>query len=137
MVSKLMHVTPSKCTVCRNCELACAFSHMHGGKPTAARIRAFADDQQREGHHAVVVCMQCEEAGCVKACPAHALWRNPETGAIYHVEARCIRCQSCVAGCPFGNMRWEAAMEFPTKCDLCDGDPVCVKFCPTGALEHR
>jgi anaerobic carbon-monoxide dehydrogenase iron sulfur subunit len=137
MVSKLMHVTPSKCTACRNCEMACAFSHMHQGRPTTARIRAFADDEQREGHNAVVVCMQCEDAGCVKACPAHALWRKPETGAIYHVPDRCIRCQSCVAGCSFGNMRWEAAMEFPTKCDLCDGDPVCVKFCPTAAIEYR
>jgi anaerobic carbon-monoxide dehydrogenase iron sulfur subunit len=137
MVSKLMHVTPSKCTACRNCEMACAFSHMHQGRPTTARIRAFADGEQREGHNAVVVCMQCEDAGCVKACPAHALWRNPETGAIYHVPDRCIRCQSCVAGCSFGNMRWEAAMEFPTKCDLCDGDPVCVKFCPTAAIEYR
>lgn len=137
MASKLMHVTPSKCTACRNCELACAYSHLHQGQPTTARIRAFADSEQREGHNSVVVCMQCDDAGCVTACPAHALWRNPDTGAIYHVEARCIRCQSCVAGCSFGNMRWEAAMEYPTKCDLCDGDPVCVKFCPTGALEYK
>ena len=23
------------------------------------------------------------------------------------------------------------------KCDLCDGDPVCVKFCPTGAIKYE
>ena len=23
----------------------------------------------------------------------------------------------------------------PLKCDLCDGDPQCVKFCPTEALQ--
>jgi Fe-S-cluster-containing dehydrogenase component len=23
------------------------------------------------------------------------------------------------------------------KCDLCDGDPTCVKICPTGALSYE
>ena len=23
------------------------------------------------------------------------------------------------------------------KCDLCDGDPICVKVCPTGALNYE
>jgi carbon-monoxide dehydrogenase iron sulfur subunit len=137
MESKLMHVTPKKCTACRNCEMACSFAHLAGGRPTTARIRAFADADGREDRNAVIVCMQCDDAGCVKACPANALWRDQETGAVYHVEARCIRCQSCVAGCPFGNMRWESTVLLPTKCDLCDGDPVCVKFCPTGAIQYR
>jgi anaerobic carbon-monoxide dehydrogenase iron sulfur subunit len=137
MSTKLLHVRPELCTACRNCEMACAFSHLHSGRPTSARIRAFPDDEKREDKNTVVVCMQCDDAGCVKACPAHALWRDQKTGAIYHVPERCIHCQSCVAGCPFGNMRWESAGEFPVKCDLCDGDPVCVKFCPTAAIEYR
>jgi len=137
MEQKLLHVAPSKCTACRNCELACAFSHVHKGKPTDARIRGLLDAAQRPGHNSLVVCMQCEEAACVKACPAKALWRDLDTGAIYHVGERCVRCRSCVAACPFGNMRWDKATTFPVKCDLCMGDPVCVRFCPTKAIEYR
>jgi len=137
MDAKLMHVYPQKCTACRNCELACSFSRVCQGRPATARIRAVPDADGRESMHTVVVCMQCEEAGCVAACPARALWRDPATGAVHHVAQRCIRCASCVAACPFGNMRWETQAQYPSKCDLCGGDPVCVKFCPTGAITYR
>jgi anaerobic carbon-monoxide dehydrogenase iron sulfur subunit len=138
MEAKLMHVNPGKCTACRNCEFACAFSHLHEGRPTAARCRAVPEpDQGLEGKNALVICMQCDDAACVKACPANALWRDMKSGAIYHVPERCIQCASCVAACPFGNMRWETVTASPAKCDLCGGDPVCVKFCPTGAIEYR
>lgn len=133
----LFHVYPSKCTACKNCEFACSFSHGSDSGPTLTRIATMHDPDGREGKNRVVLCMQCDTAACVAGCPSNALWRNPETGAIYHVEDRCIRCRSCVAACPFGNMRWEAKVNFPVKCDLCNGDPVCVKFCPTRAIEYR
>ena len=40
-----------------------------------------------------------------------------------------------MAACPFGavNMAPDGRM---IKCDLCDGDPFCVKLCPTGAIEY-
>lgn len=137
MEARLMHVTPNRCTACRNCELACAFSHSLGNKPTKSRVTAVQDPESRDGHNQLVICMQCETASCVAACPSNALWRNPATGAIYHKSDRCIRCASCVAACPFGNMKWETLTSFPVKCDLCDGAPVCVRFCPTNAIEYR
>jgi len=137
MANKMLHVTPRQCTACRNCEMACAFSHAVEGRPGTARIRAFPDPQGRPGMNAVVVCLQCDDAACLKACPARALWRNLATGAIYHVPDRCIHCASCVAACPFGNMRWDERISSPTKCDLCGGDPACVRFCPTGAIRFE
>jgi anaerobic carbon-monoxide dehydrogenase iron sulfur subunit len=137
MEAKLMHVTPSKCTACKNCELACAFSHSQDGKPTSARVTAIMDPDGRDGCNQLVICMQCDSAACVAACPSNALWRNMETGAIYHKPERCIQCSSCVAACPFGNMKWDTLTTYPVKCDLCDGDPVCVKFCPTKAIDYR
>ncbi len=136
MEKKLLHVYPQRCTACRNCEIACSFAHPIDGKAGVARIKAFGDKEGRVGHNQIVVCMQCEDAACVSACPANALWRNPDTGAIYLLEERCIRCHSCVAACPFGNMRPQAD-EFPSKCDVCGGDPACVKFCPANALEYK
>ena len=133
----MMHVRPDRCTACRNCEFACSFSHLIEGKPAGARIKAVMDPERRENRNSVVVCFQCDSAACVAACPARALWRDVASGAINHVLERCIRCASCVAACPFGNMRWEALNAYPSKCDLCRGDPVCVRFCPTAAIEYR
>jgi len=137
MEPKLMHVYPARCTACRNCELACAFYHAHANRPTPARILAVLDDLKREGKNVVVICYQCDSAACVAACPSNALWRDAATGAVFHVPGRCVRCTTCVAACPFGNMRWDAVTTYPVKCDLCKGDPLCVKFCPTGAISYR
>jgi len=35
--------------------------------------------------------------------------------------------------CPFGNMA--LVHDYPSKCDLCEGDPICVKACQWEALE--
>jgi len=137
MENKLMHVYPARCTACRNCEVACSFSHACGGHPSPSRITALLDEKKREGKNMVVICLQCDSAACVAACPGSALWRSLETGAVYHVAERCVRCASCVAACPFGAMHWDAECRVPVKCDLCGGSPVCVRFCPTAAIEYR
>ena len=135
MEKKLLHVFPQLCTACRNCEMACSFVHAKDARPGLSRIKAFASPEGIPTQNSVVVCLQCEEAACVAACPAKALWRNPETGAIYLMEERCIRCHSCVAACPFGNLHLQPKSEVPVKCDLCKGDPMCAKFCPSKALQ--
>jgi ferredoxin len=33
-------------------------------------------------------------------------------------------------------IRLDDDTQFPLKCDLCGGDPQCVKFCPTEALVY-
>ncbi len=137
MENRLMRVTPSQCTACRNCEIVCSFYHAVLGIPTPSRILTFPNERGGVGCGSVVVCLQCDSAACVAACPARALWRDGTTGAINHVPERCIRCNSCVFACPFGNMHWDKVSEYPAKCDLCRGDPVCVKFCPTGALLYK
>jgi Fe-S-cluster-containing hydrogenase component 2 len=43
----------------------------------------------------------------------------------------------CVAACPFGAMRWNSGRSRVFKCDLCDGDPQCVRFCYTRAVDYQ
>ena len=40
-----------------------------------------------------------------------------------------------MAGCPFGAILYDPDNRRVIKCDLCGGDPQCVRFCPTGALQ--
>jgi Fe-S-cluster-containing hydrogenase component 2 len=37
--------------------------------------------------------------------------------------------------CPFGVISINPDKKEMIKCDLCEGNPQCVKWCPTGALE--
>jgi Fe-S-cluster-containing hydrogenase component 2 len=41
----------------------------------------------------------------------------------------------CVTACPFGGMGIDIVARQVIKCDLCDGDPTCVRFCDPGALQ--
>ncbi len=126
-------VTVERCIACGKCELACAFAHGSEGKPSKSRINIFKRGPELG---TPVVCFQCGDAACAAICPTQALVRNEETGAIDMVRDRCINCRMCVAACPFGNMLWDETYHCVQKCDLCGGDPKCVPFCPTGALEY-
>jgi anaerobic carbon-monoxide dehydrogenase iron sulfur subunit len=132
---KRLLVTPTRCTGCRTCEIACAFSHpLPKGAPGRSAIRAFALDTPNRG--LPVVCLQCAAAACVTVCPTKALTRNRTTGAIVFAAERCIRCRSCAAACPFGNITFDEATDRVVKCDLCNGEPRCAQFCPTRTLAY-
>ena len=132
-MNKLLTVTPSRCIGCRTCEVACAFRHAEAGRPGRSRVQVRAVDKDV---YVPILCLQCEEAACVKACPVFAIWRNAETGALEVKPERCIQCNACVPACPFGNLQVEAPRPAVVKCDICGGDPACAQFCPTKALEY-
>ncbi|HOC17888.1 MAG TPA: 4Fe-4S dicluster domain-containing protein [Vicinamibacterales bacterium] len=132
----VLRVVTDRCNGCGNCEMACAFVHARGTRPAQPRIHVLGR-QTSPGCGTPILCLQCDEPACVEVCPIQALSRDEATGAIRLDEARCIRCRSCVAACPFGNVAWDAAQRAVVKCDLCGGDPQCARFCPTGALSSR
>lgn len=125
----------SKCTGCGTCELMCSFRHHGEFNPRKARIRktVFLLDEIA----VPVVCSQCEDAWCERICPAGAIERSvePNSGAAVVAvdEQRCVGCKMCMLACPFGNIV-VGENGCAEKCDLCDGDPQCVKFCARGAL---
>lgn len=132
-MTKLLTVTPQRCIGCRTCEVACAFKHTNGQMLGRSRVhvRTVGKDV-----YVPILCLQCEEAACVKACPVFALWRNEATGAIEVNPDRCVRCNACVPACPFGNLSVESPKRPVVKCDICSGAPACAQFCPTGALQY-
>ncbi len=42
----------------------------------------------------------------------------------------------CISICPFGSNSYDQKGRKILKCDLCEGDPECVKVCPSGALVY-
>lgn len=133
-MQKTLIITPSRCTACRTCELACSFKHLGPHGLGISRIRAFMFG---EGLNQVITCFQCDDAACAKVCPVEALTRNELTGAIDVNEDRCIGCGLCSIACPFGHMNQDGDNNIAVKCDLCRGTPACAAFCPTGTLEYK
>ena len=134
-MTKMIAVNIEKCTGCGTCELMCSFRHHGEFNPRKARIRKtiFLHDELA----VPVVCTQCEEAWCQSICPSGAISRTvleESNAAVVQVdESRCLGCKMCQVACPFGNIA-VGSSGHAEKCDLCDGDPQCVKFCPRGAL---
>ena len=92
-MNKMLHVIPGRCIGCRTCEVACAFRHANAGIPGRSRVQVRTVGKDV---YVPILCLQCDEAACVKACPVFALWRNADTGAIDVQSDRCVRCNACV-----------------------------------------
>lgn len=131
---KKIIIDPKKCSGCRYCELACVFNKEKTIQPSLSRIQVFYNWD--EGISVPVMCYHCEDAPCIKACPAEALYRN-EVEAVVVDYDKCIGCRMCTIACPFGAVTYSSQQNKILKCDLCSGDPVCVKFCSTGALQYK
>lgn len=130
----VLTVAAEKCTGCRLCELACSVRNYSEADPARARVYVVRDECEGLVGTIPVVCQQCVDPLCVELCPATALSRDGETGAVVVDVDRCLGCRSCVQVCPFGAPSVDRRLGVTQKCDLCDGDPTCAKFCPTGAL---
>jgi carbon-monoxide dehydrogenase iron sulfur subunit len=131
---QIVTVDPTSCVACRNCEYACAFKQSGDFDRHAANIRVNFYPEER----ACIpwTCAHCSDAWCIEICPAGAVSRNPDTGAVVIEESRCAGCKMCLLACPSGNIHFDSHDQISKKCDLCGGEPNCVKFCTSGALNY-
>lgn len=130
---KSLTITPENCIGCRTCELACAFSHQEGVEFKPSKPRIFIRETG-EDRHIPLVCLQCDEPACVSACLFSAMFKAEGTGTVEHDKDKCVGCLACLSACPFGNIILADDNLHVAKCDLCNGDPMCARFCPTGSL---
>ena len=124
------------CSGCRMCEVACSLRNMKTCNPERSRIRVVRTQKNGQLEFVPSTCMQCETAMCELVCPAGAISRDPETGARIVSEKKCIGCSSCSYACPFGACFVDRELGRSIVCSQCDGDPTCVKVCPSGALQY-
>lgn len=130
-MNQVLVVDPLKCSGCRTCESACSLVHFgeSGTSKSVIRIIAF----NHEAFYYPHVCHQCKIPYCADACPVEAITRNPYTGVVELDRDKCIGCKLCLEACPFGAM---ALIDdgLVAKCDLCGGEPECVKYCDYDAI---
>lgn len=132
-MSKALLIEPDKCTSCRLCELACSARNAGAFRPTRSRIQVAVNVD--EAFYFPMVCFQCPDAPCVEQCPTQALERDPSTGLVRVLEDLCNECGVCETACPYGVIRCMDGKA--RKCELCGGEPECVRFCAPGALRYE
>ncbi len=121
---------PSLCTGCGTCEMVCSTRQVLAIAPSSTGIRTLRSEDQ--GNNFTLVCLHCKDPLCIPACPSRAIQKDVD-GIVRINQKLCTNCGICALACP------EAApMITPNgsiiKCDLCEGDPACVKQCPEQAL---
>jgi tetrathionate reductase subunit B len=81
------------------------------------------------------LCMQCEDAPCLDACPEDAITRDTD-GVVRISESKCDRSRDCIKACPYGAIHIDPVSQIADKCDFCshrleaDMAPACVEVCP-------
>ena len=143
MEEKTIVFDPVLCTGCMRCMTTCSTYNNGATSLSKARLHIVRHeghaitrmDEEDELIFEALTCRQCDKPFCLYFCPTKAIKRNKETGALAIDYDRCIGCRMCVVGCPFGAARYDSNKKQVFKCELCEGDPQCVKLCPTGALQ--
>ena len=128
---KYLYLYPELCTGCRECSLSCSLSKFGECNPKKAAISVVRDEFERLEYP--LICMQCEDALCLKFCPQNAYSR--ENGVIKYDSTKCIKCRFCATICPYAAIT--VHHNDIIKCDLCSGDPKCVKVCSTNAIRYE
>jgi carbon-monoxide dehydrogenase iron sulfur subunit len=114
-------VDKKKCSGCQLCEMVCSLFHTGVINTEKSAIRIQRDDV-KTSMNVPIVCRQCKEMKCLEGEQADT--RHERKNFLWN-KARAERC-------PFHavNLFGEDAYH----CDLCGGNPRCVKVCTPAAL---
>jgi Fe-S-cluster-containing hydrogenase component 2 len=118
--------------------VACSQIKEQKFQPGIARVTV---QQYYPGVDFPVLCYQCgENAKCIEACPVQALSVKGKNNTIAVDTTKCLRtakngdCTLCADKCPGAAVTFHPTSKAPLICDLCDGDPACVKVCPKSTI---
>jgi Fe-S-cluster-containing hydrogenase component 2 len=118
-----------RCIGCHSCSLACArLVHKRLSWDTAG-IRVESAGGITAGFEARV-CLACDPAPCVAACPTDAFTQRKGGGVVVK-RSSCIRCGACAAACPVDAIYLDREVN-PFVCIHCGR---CVAYCPHDCLE--
>ena len=120
-----LKIDNTRCTGCLLCEITCSLIHGGQVQREAAAIRVQFGHLDHDLHRPVV-CRQCKKMRCLPGDgqASDDRWRG---AFFWDASGR------SATDCPFGALF--AGSGRLVHCNLCGGDPECVKSCPTGALQ--
>lgn len=88
-----------RCDGCKQCTFACQKTHYLPKDHEWIKVSTLTDATGQKSFMPRL-CMQCENAPCLKVCPTGATFKNPE-GVILVNQDKCIGCRMCMVACPY------------------------------------
>jgi len=145
----------NKCNACYNCFVACKDEFWNNEYPPYSKPQPKLGqywvrlEKKERGQfpfitvaYMPVMCMHCENAPCIEACPPMAIYRR-EDGVVIIDPGKCNtnKCnKECISSCPYGTIFVNEELKIAQKCTLCAHRlekgklPRCIEACPTGAM---
>ncbi len=158
-----MVIDLTRCVGCNSCTAACKQANATPPGILWSKVLIYESGEYPHAklHYLPMMCMHCQVAPCLEACPTGATYRG-EGGMVLVDDEICIACRYCIMACSYEARSYNAARpleyytgqgltEFETvniglhpkgaieKCNFCaprlrDGkEPACVATCPSGA----
>ncbi|HET6881253.1 MAG TPA: 4Fe-4S dicluster domain-containing protein [Pirellulales bacterium] len=136
-----MAIDLERCTGCHACSVACKVENQVplGNFRTKVYYYDEGNYPQVRRWFLPVVCMQCVDAPCLKACPTDSI-RRDDDGIVRIDTNTCLAHGKCEEACPYGAIYVDPQRNVADKCDFCSHrlevgmEPACVETCPSAAL---
>jgi len=138
-----MVVRQHLCIDCERCLAACKTTNSvpDYGYRTAILEKHVPNAVGQKTEFIPVLCMQCNDPPCVRACPTRASYKDEQNGIVRMEEKKCIGCKACMVACPYNARYFNNERHAIDKCDFCfnsrlsKGETLtaCAEACPTGA----
>jgi len=157
---KTFVIDVARCNGCYSCQIVCKDEHV--GNDWSPYAKPQPDTGQFwlkmhefirgtvpkvKMHYIPVLCMHCDAAPCIPACPIEGALYKRDDGLVIIDSVKCTGCKACVDSCPYGVIYFNEDLNIAQKCTGCahliDGkggegapkEPRCVDACPTEAIK--
>lgn len=137
-----MVLRQSRCIDCERCVEACAKTNEVPDYGYRTRIleRDVPDAIGLKKEFIPVLCNQCNNPPCVRACPTRATYKDKTNGIVMMEYHKCIGCKTCVEACPYNARYFNEEIHAIDKCNFCydtrisKGEKLtaCAAACPAG-----
>lgn len=114
-------IDPNKCSGCHLCEMVCSLCHLGIIHPERSAIKIKKDDLHTS-LNTPLLCRHCKIMKCL----------SEEEKVSSQERKKFVWSSRRAQQCPFDGLT--VFGEHAYHCDLCLGNPQCVKVCTTGAL---
>jgi protein NrfC len=137
-----MVIRQGRCIDCERCLEACTTTNNvppYGFRTTILE-KIVPDAVGRKREFIPVLCNQCNDAPCVRACPTRASYKDRKNGIVMIAYEKCIGCKACMLACPYNARYFNDERHSADKCDFCyesrlsNGEELtaCADICPAG-----